>query len=69
MSELKLAVLDVKPGAAMESQSGLAMLRPRVYGAYMESAGPKRVAAIVMLGRLTPKGAAAEPVGVEVGES
>jgi pimeloyl-ACP methyl ester carboxylesterase len=48
VSELKLAVIDVKPGAAMESQSGLAMLRPRVYGAYMEAAGPKRIAAIVM---------------------
>jgi len=48
MSELKLAAIDVKPGATMESQSGLAMLRPRVYGAYMEAEGPKRVAAIVM---------------------
>jgi pimeloyl-ACP methyl ester carboxylesterase len=48
MTELKLAVIDVKPGAAMESQSGLAMLRPRIYGAWREAAGPKRVAAIVM---------------------
>lgn len=48
MPELKLAVIDVKPGAAMESQSGLANLRPRIYGAYMEPAGKKRVAAIVM---------------------
>jgi pimeloyl-ACP methyl ester carboxylesterase len=48
VSELKLAVIDVRPGAAMESQSGLAMLRPRVYGAYLEAEGPKRVAAIVM---------------------
>jgi hypothetical protein len=48
MPELKLAVIDVKPGAALESQSGLAMLRPRIYGAYMEPAGPRRVAAIVM---------------------
>jgi pimeloyl-ACP methyl ester carboxylesterase len=46
--ELKLAVIDVKPGAAMESQSGLAMLRPRIYGAYREAEGPKRAAAIVM---------------------
>ena len=46
----KLAVIDVKPGAAMESQSGLQMLRPRIYGAYAEPAGSpsKRVAAIVM---------------------
>jgi hypothetical protein len=46
--ELKLAVIDVKPGAAMESQSGLQLLRPRIYGAWMEPAGSKRVAAIVM---------------------
>jgi pimeloyl-ACP methyl ester carboxylesterase len=48
MPELKLAVIDVKPGAAMESQSGLQMLRPRIYGAWAEPAGPKKVAAIVM---------------------
>ena len=48
MAELKLAVSDVKPGAAMESQSGLQMLRPRIYGAYAEPKGAKRVAAIVM---------------------
>jgi hypothetical protein len=48
MSVLKLAVIDVKPGAAMESQSGLQMLRPRIYGAYAEPAGKKDVAAIVM---------------------
>ena len=48
MAELKLAVIDVKPGAAMESQSGLAMLRPRIYGAYAEAAGPKKCAAIVI---------------------
>jgi pimeloyl-ACP methyl ester carboxylesterase len=48
MPELKLAVIDVKPGAAMESQSGLQLLRPRIYGAWMEPPGPKGVAAIVM---------------------
>lgn len=51
MSELKLAVIDVKPGGAMESQSGLANLRPRIYGAYMAPKGlkaAKGVAAIVM---------------------
>ncbi|VWX59796.1 conserved hypothetical protein [Burkholderiales bacterium 8X] len=48
MTELKLAVIDVKPGAALESQSGLQMLRPRIYGALREPAGPKKVAAIVM---------------------
>jgi len=48
MPELKLAVIDVKPGAALESQSGLQMLRPRIYGAWMEPPGPKKVAAIVM---------------------
>ena len=48
MPDLQLAVIDVKPGAAMESQSGLQMLRPRIYGAWMQPAGPRRVAAIVM---------------------
>ena len=48
MPELKLAAIEVKPGAALESQSGLAMLRPRIYGAYMDASGPRRVAAIVM---------------------
>jgi len=51
--ERRLAVIDVKPGAAMESQSGLQMLRPRIYGAYeiaphaAGSAGG-RIGAIVM---------------------
>ncbi|HYF44279.1 MAG TPA: alpha/beta hydrolase [Ramlibacter sp.] len=45
---LQLAVIDVKPGAALESQSGLQMLRPRIYGAWMEPAGTRKVAAIVM---------------------
>jgi dienelactone hydrolase len=45
---LQLAAIDVKPGAAMESQSGLQLLRPRIYGAWAEPAGPKKVAAIVM---------------------
>lgn len=44
---LELAVIDVKPGAAMESQSGLQLLRPRIYGAWMRPPGAK-VAAIVM---------------------
>jgi pimeloyl-ACP methyl ester carboxylesterase len=48
MGQLQLAVIDVKPGAAMESQSGLQLLRPRIYGAWMEPAGPKKAAAIVM---------------------
>jgi pimeloyl-ACP methyl ester carboxylesterase len=48
MSGLQLATIDVKPGAALESQSGLQMLRPRIYGAWMEPAGPRRAAAIVM---------------------
>ncbi|MBT2322312.1 alpha/beta hydrolase [Variovorax paradoxus] len=48
MPELQLAVIDVKPGAVLESQSGLQMLRPRIYGAYRAPAGPKKIAAIVM---------------------
>lgn len=52
--QLRLAVIDVKPGAAMESQSGLQMLRPRIYGAYEAASRPigagagKRTGAIVM---------------------
>ncbi len=48
MPELQLAVIDVKPGAAMESQSGLQLLRPRIYGAWAQPPGHKKVAAIVM---------------------
>jgi pimeloyl-ACP methyl ester carboxylesterase len=48
MPELKLAVIDVRPGAALESQSGLQMLRPRIYGAWMQPTGAQRIAAIVM---------------------
>ncbi|HYE40107.1 MAG TPA: alpha/beta hydrolase, partial [Ramlibacter sp.] len=48
MADLQLAVIDVQPGAALESQSGLQMLRPRIYGAWMEPSGPRRAAAIVM---------------------
>jgi pimeloyl-ACP methyl ester carboxylesterase len=48
MTALQLAVIDVQPGAALESQSGLQMLRPRIYGALAEAAGPRRIAAIVM---------------------
>jgi pimeloyl-ACP methyl ester carboxylesterase len=46
--DLELAVIDVRPGAALESQSGLQLLRPRIYGAWMRPAGRKRAAAIVM---------------------
>ncbi len=48
MPALQLAVIDVKPSAALESQSGLQMLRPRIYGAHAAPAGPKKIAAIVM---------------------
>jgi hypothetical protein len=43
----ELVTIDVKPGAAMESQSGIAQLWPRIYGA-MERAQGRRNAAIVM---------------------
>ncbi|MGZ5179050.1 MAG: alpha/beta hydrolase [Ramlibacter sp.] len=46
--QLELAVIDAKPGAALESQSGLQLLRPRIYGAWARPAGAKKVAAIVM---------------------
>jgi pimeloyl-ACP methyl ester carboxylesterase len=48
MVELRLATIDVKPGSAMESQSGLQMLRPRIFGAYAEPAGRKETATIIM---------------------
>jgi pimeloyl-ACP methyl ester carboxylesterase len=48
MPDLQLAVIDVQPGAAMESQSGLQLLRPRIYGAWMQPVGARRAAAIVM---------------------
>ena len=48
MSELQLAVIDVKPGASLESQSGLQMLRPRIYGALAGRRRPGKLAAIVM---------------------
>jgi pimeloyl-ACP methyl ester carboxylesterase len=48
MRPKELVTLDVKPGAALESQSGLQMLRPRIYGAMREADGPRKVAAIVM---------------------
>jgi pimeloyl-ACP methyl ester carboxylesterase len=52
--ERRLAAIDVRPGAAMESQSGLQMMRPRIYGAYEEAscrrvdASAHRTGAIVM---------------------
>jgi hypothetical protein len=45
--DYEMVVLDVPAGAAMEAQSGLQMMRPRIYGAL---AGPRRgrIGAIVM---------------------
>ncbi|MGE0798035.1 MAG: alpha/beta hydrolase [Lautropia sp.] len=43
----ELVVLDVKAGVAMESQSGIAQLWPRIYGAMVRAPG-SRTAAIVM---------------------
>lgn len=43
-----LAVIDVRPGAQHESQSGLQMMRPRIFGAYEAPVGAKKAAAIVM---------------------
>ena len=47
MGAPELVVLDVKPGAAMESQSGLQMKWPRIYGAFARAPG-RDVAAIVV---------------------
>lgn len=44
----ELAAIDVKPGAKLENQSGLQMLRPRIWGALARPSGNARVAAIVM---------------------
>ncbi|MBV9890109.1 MAG: alpha/beta hydrolase [Rhizobacter sp.] len=50
----RLAAIDVRAGAAMESQSGMQMLRPRIYGAVAEPSRTQvrgrapRVGAIVM---------------------
>ena len=51
MSAKELVVIDVKPGAAMESQSGIAQLWPRIYGAMLRAPGasaPRKCAAIIM---------------------
>ena len=49
MSDASVLVgIDVKPGAKLESQSGLQMQRPRIWGALREPAGRGKVAAIVM---------------------
>jgi pimeloyl-ACP methyl ester carboxylesterase len=50
LRERRLAAIDVQPGAAMESQSGLQMMRPRIYGAYEEGSrrGRRPIGAIVM---------------------
>ncbi|MDP9878009.1 pimeloyl-ACP methyl ester carboxylesterase [Variovorax boronicumulans] len=47
-SKKELLVLDVKPGIAMESQSGIAQLWPKIYGALVRADGKSRTAAIVM---------------------
>ena len=47
----QLLRIDVKSAGPMESQSGLQMLRPRIYGALLEAPGIDRanaVAAIVI---------------------
>jgi hypothetical protein len=44
---LELITIDVKPGAAMESQSGLQMLWPKIYGAFARA--PKRGAAAIVM--------------------
>jgi pimeloyl-ACP methyl ester carboxylesterase len=48
----ELVAIDVKPGGLLESQSGLQMLRPRIWGALQRPSGPSgrlpHVAAVVM---------------------
>lgn len=45
--EPKLVAIDVKPGGARDSQSGLQLLRPRIYGVMTRPVGA-RVACIIM---------------------
>jgi pimeloyl-ACP methyl ester carboxylesterase len=49
---LELVVIDVRPGAAMESQSGLQLMRPRIYGAMerppIGTSGVARTACLIM---------------------
>lgn len=45
---LELVIIDVRPGAAMESQSGLQMMRPRIYGALARPASSTKTAAVIM---------------------
>lgn len=48
MAERKLVTIDVRPGAVMESQSGLHALHPRIFGAFEEAEGRPCIGAIVM---------------------
>lgn len=48
MAERDLVMLSVRQGAAMESQSGLQMLAPRIFGAAEHPAGPRGTGCIVM---------------------
>lgn len=49
MPERRLAIIDVVAGSPMESQSGMQMNRPRIFGAYEEpDRSTRRTAAIVM---------------------
>lgn len=41
--------VDVKPAGPMESQSGLQMLRPRIYGALLEAPGVDRARAVAAI--------------------
>lgn len=48
MIERKLAVLDVKPGSASESQSGIQLQWPRIFGAYEEPDRRSGIAVVAM---------------------
>ena len=45
----ELVSIQVKPGAAMETQSGIANLWPRIYGAIVREAAPPRRAAVIIM--------------------
>lgn len=47
MSQSELVALDAKPGAVMESQSGLHVGRPRIYGKLTRPAGSKTAALLL----------------------
>ena len=66
MHDSELVTLDVKPGAAMENQSGLHMGRPRIYGRLTRPAGSKVAALLLHLA--SPLGSQISGVEIPIGD-